>query len=723
MSLSTLPMKEEGQQFEPEELRLSEKDDVTIRTGREASTEGAGADDAADDAAAGSNEDDVTVRPHAGGSPTTSSDAGSPTASGNSPSAMRIGELVDGKYKVVDSLGRGGMGVVYKVEQILLQRPMALKTLPDTEFSEQSIRRFQTEAKLLSRLDHPGVVKVRDFGVIDQSKPFLVMDFVHGRTLASVLQSQGVMSLDAALKMFIELSFALGYAHSKGVVHRDVKPGNIMLTTPGIDSENEHVRILDFGIAKLLHSDTQAQSLTKTGEIFGSPMYMSPEQCTGAPIDHRSDIYSMGCVLYEALTGAPPFKGETSVATIAMHLSSKPLSLKEASLGRDYPPEVERVVARLLEKDPGKRYQSLLDVAQELIALQRGLTSAESSQSDKKTSASAKTASRDNLIWGSIALVTVALAVMFIWTYKAFVTDQPKVMAPDQLALDRKEKFTRVSADGASIIFTFPKDRSLGVLYYQTGTSHNVFDAKGELKFPSGLPLVFAPNGQFLTHPQYFRMFRPDDLYGLDFHRSLKFRTDFDRSEFVYRLSDDELLFCDHLSGLRYVQLQDNKITDKGLSHISELPNIKNLDVDRADVTAAGLIKMKCFPMLQSLRAGDIKDASGLLPALMGNQNLRELSLSNLRLTDSDLEKVSTVSNLQYLNLSWNKNITDDGLKHLTKLRYLKKLNLAQCSITPASLTYFRQMRLTQVPELTNADWPQPAIDELKMLCSGRKKQ
>ncbi|MBC7999254.1 MAG: serine/threonine protein kinase, partial [Leptolyngbya sp.] len=216
---------------------------------------------------------------------------------------LKMGTLVDGKYRLVDSIGEGGMGVVYKVEQIMLQQQMALKTLTGSEFSESSIKRFQSEAKLLAKLDHPGLVKVVDFGFIDNVKPFLVMDFVQGRTLASLLKKSGILPLDVALKLFVELSFALGYAHSKGVVHRDIKPSNIMLTTPGIDSESEHVKVLDFGIAKFVNGGPDGDALTRTGEVIGSPFYMSPEQCYGRPIDHRSDIYSMGCVMFEVLTG------------------------------------------------------------------------------------------------------------------------------------------------------------------------------------------------------------------------------------------------------------------------------------------------------------------------------------------------------------------------------------------------------------------------------------
>ncbi|MBA3992262.1 MAG: hypothetical protein C0469_01960, partial [Cyanobacteria bacterium DS2.3.42] len=436
-----------------------------------------------------------------------------------SGSHLSIGSLVEGKYRLMEGLGEGGMGVVYKVEQVLLNRHMALKTLTGSEFSESSIRRFQSEAKLLAKLDHPGLVKVQDFGFIDNVKPFLVMDFVQGRTLSSVLKTSGVMELDVAIKIFVELCFALGYAHSKNIVHRDIKPSNIMLTTPGLDSENEHVKVLDFGIAKLLHRGlNETDSLTRTGEIFGSPFYMSPEQCAGKPVDHRSDIYSMGCVMFEVLTGAPPFSGETSIATIMMHQSKKPLTLKEASMGRDYPPEIENLVASMLAKEPDDRIQSLLDVAQLLIGVQKGLsggvilnkTVSVPNQLEQK-----RQTQHNKIIGYAICVLLVGVLIMLGLIYynqQQNLTIRSIENTPDLPT----GKWSTLSEDKLTKTFSFPKDFSLGRLGYGNRVLTKV-KAQGDVTVPSTGTLAFVPNNLFLTHPQFMKNFRADDLTEIDF--------------------------------------------------------------------------------------------------------------------------------------------------------------------------------------------------------------
>ncbi len=183
------------------------------------------------------------------------------------------------------------------------------------------------------------------------------MDFVDGTTVADEVQRLGRLPVKRCLRIFIQVAFAIAYAHENGVIHRDLKSSNIMVVKG--EGDEELVKIVDFGIAKLTGADEfNQQTLTKTGEIFGSPLFMSPEQCMGLSVDLRSDLYSLGCMLYEALTGAPPFIGESALATMMKHQSEPPLSLKEASMGIDFPKELERIVAKLLEKDPNNRYQN-----------------------------------------------------------------------------------------------------------------------------------------------------------------------------------------------------------------------------------------------------------------------------------------------------------------------------------------------------------------------------
>ena len=255
---------------------------------------------------------------------------------------LAIGELVgEGRYKVLAFIGRGAVGSVYKVEQVLLKKSFALKTLGPSAASDNMIRRFQKEAQAAGRLDHPNLVRAVDFGLLDGSRPFIVMDFVEGKTLGQYLKQRGTLSLKEALSIFIPVCQAMDYAHSQGVIHRDITPNNIVLVTEGATGFKP--RVIDFGIAKLAVDDQTA--LTQAGEVFGTPLYMSPEQCAGTKIDHRSDLYALGCVLFEVLTGGPPFRAESALATMMQHREDRPPTLKEASLGGQFPEALERVVA------------------------------------------------------------------------------------------------------------------------------------------------------------------------------------------------------------------------------------------------------------------------------------------------------------------------------------------------------------------------------------------
>lgn len=283
------------------------------------------------------------------------------------------GRIVGGKYKIVTLLGTGGIGNVYKVEQIFLSQNFALKTLNSQKASDQMIRRFQNEARTASSLNHPNLVKVNDFGLLGEQQPYLVMDYVDGITLSEYIKTNGVMNLEQVVGCFAQVCLGLSYAHEQGIVHRDIKPSNIMISRTIPFGEEGFVKVVDFGIAKLAYAeDGNFQALTTTGEIFGSPLYMSPEQCSGSAVDHRADIYSLGCVLFEVLTGTTPFVGQNALSTMMLHQSERVPTLKEVSLGKDFPPELEVLVQKLLAKSPSDRYQNLGVVANDLAQIYKG---------------------------------------------------------------------------------------------------------------------------------------------------------------------------------------------------------------------------------------------------------------------------------------------------------------------------------------------------------------
>lgn len=279
-----------------------------------------------------------------------------------------LGTTYLGKYELLEVLGTGGMGVIYLGRQIFLDRSVAIKMLKNDLASVKARTRFHQEAKAASALKHPGIVSILDFGVDDLDRPYMVMEHVEGCTVADLLNERLTLPLEDILPIFLEICDALAEAHKKGIVHRDLKPSNIMII---VDDDGEpHIKILDFGIAKMLElEDRTFQDLTKTGDALGTPLYMSPEQIEGKNVTYRSDLYSLGCMLYTCLTGAPPFIGENKMATMDMHCTEKPMSLSEASDGMEFPPGIEGIVMRLLEKRAENRYDSVDELKAALIAM------------------------------------------------------------------------------------------------------------------------------------------------------------------------------------------------------------------------------------------------------------------------------------------------------------------------------------------------------------------
>jgi serine/threonine protein kinase/tetratricopeptide (TPR) repeat protein len=260
--------------------------------------------------------------------------------------------------KLGTRLGAGGMGVVYKAHHKSVEKTLAVKMLhPRFANDKQVMKRFENEAKAASLLTHVNLASVYDYGVSADGEPYLVMDYVDGQTLQDVLKVEKSLPVPRFLNIFKQVCDALAHAHMKQLVHRDLKPANIMLVTT--DNQSDFVKLVDFGIAKALpKANTDEQRLTQTGEVLGSPVYMCPEQCLGLQPDARGDIYSLGCVMYEALVGRPPFLRDNVVQTILAHLNESPSSFAECAPERGLPPELEKIVFKCLEKDPAKRFQT-----------------------------------------------------------------------------------------------------------------------------------------------------------------------------------------------------------------------------------------------------------------------------------------------------------------------------------------------------------------------------
>jgi serine/threonine protein kinase len=287
--------------------------------------------------------------------------ASAPVQQGNASEVdPLLGRFINDRYKVVGVIARGGMGKVYRAEQAPLGRLVALKVLSPSYNGDNDPgfhRRFFLEASIASKLNHPNTVTIFDYGKTDDDIFYIAMELLEGRTLQRALRDEGPFEPERAMRIARQICRSLREAHSLGVIHRDLKPANVMLAK---QEEGEFVKVLDFGLVKDL-ADTQ-ENLTKTGLFMGSPKYMSPEQIRSENVDHRADIYALGVLMYEMLSGKVPFDRANSVNILMAHIHEQVPTISELNPGVRIPPTLESVVHRCMAKRPSDRYESMNEV-------------------------------------------------------------------------------------------------------------------------------------------------------------------------------------------------------------------------------------------------------------------------------------------------------------------------------------------------------------------------
>jgi len=289
-----------------------------------------------------------------------------------------VGTVVSDRYRIVRKVGEGGMGAVYQAEHAVIGKRVALKVLfADLTRRNELCARFLQEAKSASRIIHENVIDISDFGQTPDGLVYIAMEFLEGQDLGRTLRADRTMAWPRAQPILMQIAKALQAAHAQGIIHRDMKPENIFLVQR--EGRPDFVKVLDFGIAKVVSSDeSDGPRLTQTGVIFGTPEYMSPEQAQGHPPDHRVDVYAVGCIMYQMLTGAVPFHAESFMGILTKHLLEPVVPPRQRRPDLDIPPDVEAVCLRAMEKERDRRFPDM-EAFYRALSAARGASAATSS--------------------------------------------------------------------------------------------------------------------------------------------------------------------------------------------------------------------------------------------------------------------------------------------------------------------------------------------------------
>lgn len=569
------------------------------------------------------------------------------------------------RYGNIRSIGAGGMACVFSAYDSVLARPVAVKLVSNQLAIEELAVRFQQEARLASRLHHPNIVTVLDFGRGENGILYLVMDLVEGGTLSQTLKESGPLPLEQAIKVLVQICDGLGHAHGQGVMHRDLKPSNVMLAENA--PENSNVRIVDFGLAKVISGD---QKLTRTGVVIGTPTYSSPEQFQSKPLDHRTDIYSFGCLMFETLTKRPPFKGQNQIELFDLHVNSPVPTLVESGYTGEHAAELDRIISTAMAKDRNDRYQTFQQLKSDLLALlpeeSQLLFPDRSEEYAKNKFQAASFFSQQKrifliLIAGGVVILALLLAKKFQQTapQRSKMLDYASTLGGDE---SKNWTFFNHQKNGYETWTNI--DCRMGDKYFKMLRGKNV-------QAVTLYAMRFTGSGlRYLRDEPLERLEMPESKI---IDKNLHYIGDFKRLKYLdlsYSwITDAGVATIGELPDLNFLGMAGcTKLTDKSVDSIAKFaPNLTRLDLSYTPVGTAGYVKLKQLPHLTDLQVmlSDLNDET-VKPILA--LDLHALSLSkNKDLTDKTIARLEKMPRLQDLRIEGCPKITEKALAALKK--------------------------------------------------------
>lgn len=580
-------------------------------------------------------------------------------------------DLFAGRFQMLEKLGDGAAGDVFKVKDTVLKRKAAIKLLRFKN-EERKILRFQREAKASSKLKHPGLIEVYDFGIADDGTPYLVMALVEGISLETLLKNNESLETDRALRIASLTADAMQHAHAHKVVHRDLKPSNIMIVNEG---PKEQVIVLDFGLAAIIEEDGMASTMNPGSlGLAGTPNFMSPEQAVRTGVDERTDIYSLGCILFNLIAGRPPFVGESTMETIELHKNADIPKLQELVPGRKISRLLTNTIAKMLAKNPSDRFQNMAEVTSALEACRAESSSPDSPFDQGQQEKEAKTPNKRL----KLVPVVVICATALLTAIALYVSAPLLVQSSDP-------EETRKIANEAAKTDSFPASEDITV-DFNMAASVAGDTTTGEIELTPSMQL----NGDAIVdrtienilsgNPKLERIAISDaqvtdacteamanckNLYTVSL-------------EYCPKITDRALLPFRHMGKLETVGLRGSKgITDRGLETLADCPQILRLFIgNNKNLTVRGVEKLAVMPRLYHLGLGDTSVRGSDLLVLKKFRNLLYLSMDYCTLDENDAAAIAELKFLKCLSLT-NSTISDKALLKLAELPILEDMKMS----------------------------------------------
>jgi serine/threonine protein kinase len=579
-----------------------------------------------------------------------------------------LGTVVADRYETLAVIGIGGWSTVYQARDVVLNRPVALKVLHSHHALDQhKLQRFQQEAQAASLLAHPSVAAIFDYGNLKQGRPYIVMEFVQGKTLADLIQNGQRFTSHECVSLFSQVCDGLDAAHKIGLIHRDLKPSNIMITEPGV------AKTLDFGIAKW--SLQEANDLTKTDEIVGTPSYMSPEQCMGSTeLDRRADIYALGCVMYETSTGIKAFPSEKVLDCMYSQIKVMPRRLKAVSPAVDAPLSFESVIFKALAKSPSDRFQSMSDMKAALILSEQKITPLKFIS--------------DIITLSPITKKQMVAALTFVLICLAGFAGMRTWITPDE------QRTIRFPNRPVGNVYLITRDRRGNATQTEKYTV-----ARGLVSVPKNAIVKVADVPLEAVSLDFVANLGPNDVQYLNLKDT--------------PLSNRALANARVLKGLQSLSVDGTDISDEALRQL-ELPKLGGLDLSRTKITDEGVSYFaSLMPVIDWLSLEGTKVTDSGLSYLIKLNSLRSLRLSRTQVTDVGINQIKQLRKLSVLELAGD-NITDSGVSALSRMSTLSELDLSETKITDLSVNMLSGMRTLEVLNVGTTGISAEGINRLK---------